>query len=165
MKAAAIAALALCAFAGTASAQEARAELLSRFTGTSRCVDIAQERGLPVPRMADCSKAPTQAWVLRRESGTPWDRLQTADNTDLCLDVIADGPNDRLWMGPCGNYGSQFWILKPASEGQGAVWLTNAFTGPQRCLEVINDGAANDTIRMKPCDVWSSQKWTFRPLP
>ena len=151
---------------GAALAQDsAPMQLLTRFTGGARCLDIADEPGRNRLVMADCADVRGQAWRLVHVNGTPWKRLQNAlSGPDLCLDVINDGRNNRVHMAPCANYSGQMWSMRAPLADPGALWLTNAFTEDDRCLDIINDGA-NDKLTITPCDTYSGQKWLMRPIP
>jgi hypothetical protein len=63
-------------------------------------------------------------------------------------------------MAPCGNFTGQEWDI--ISEG-GNSRLKTRFTGPSRCLDVINDGQ-NDKVQMASCGNFSGQLWSLTEL-
>jgi hypothetical protein len=59
-------------------------------------------------------------------------------------------------MAGCGNFSGQAWSLQQVSGD--AYTLRTAFTGGNRCLDIVNDGA-NDKLTMADCGNFSGQMW------
>lgn len=66
-------------------------------------------------------------------------------------------------MAPCGNFSGQKWLVE-SLKGGAYVELRTRFTGPGRCLDIVNDGR-NDRLRMAPCGNYSGQQWPIEPVP
>jgi len=79
-----------------------------------------------------------------------------------CLDVVNDGPRDRLNVVACGDFSGQLWTLQPSGM-PGHYKLQTMFTGAGRCLDVVNDGV-NDQVRMASCANVTGQYWELRWL-
>lgn len=78
----------------------------------------------------------------------------------MCLDLI-DGSN-RLALAACGARPGQLWHLVPS--GGDTFRLTSDAGGPNRCLDVINDGT-NDQVQLVPCANYSGQFWLTPSVP
>jgi hypothetical protein len=74
---------------------------------------------------------------------------------DLCLDLL-EGSN-RLTLAQCVDSPTQRW--RWVEGGGGTMRLTNVGTGPDRCVDVINDGA-NNQVHVIPCANYSGQFWS-----
>lgn len=72
----------------------------------------------------------------------------------LCLDLV-DGTN-RLAFARCGARPGQLWHLVQSGS---TTRLSNAAGGPDRCLDVINDGT-NNPLQLVACGNYSGQLWT-----
>lgn len=79
----------------------------TQFTGTNRCLDIANADQLI---MADCSDHSGQFWYLQPTQAPEFYRLQTQFmGVEKCLDH--DTNTNQLTAGDCINSSSQFWKI------------------------------------------------------
>ena len=65
-------------------------------------------------------------------------------------------------MADCGNYTGQVWFLVPTGTS-GVFQLRTEFTGPGKCLDIINDGQ-NNKPTMANCGNFTGQMWRTTPF-
>ena len=143
-----------------AKAEDVVFRLRSKFTGDTKCLDIANDGRNNQPTMAACGDAPGQMWTISLIGSTGQARLRTELTGDAkCLDIVNDGQNNQLIMATCGNFPGQRWLIAPTIV-PGSSRLRTVFTGDGKCLDVIKEGKGTALI-MTPCGNASGQMWSI----
>ncbi len=86
----------------------------------------------------------------------------TLTGSDICLDIISDGKNNRLTMAKCGNLPGQRWSMTANEKNPQVYRLQTPLTGIDQCLTLINDGKTNQVVMAK-CNNLPEQFWSVIP--
>lgn len=155
----------LMAAAGWSGAAGAQAmKLTNEFAGKGKCLDIVNDGKNNKLIMAKCEDVSGQAWEVETLKGEPYVRLKTEfTGPGKCLDIVNDGANDKVTMAPCGNFTGQFWSMtvQGGAGNKAHFRMTSKFTGPKRCLDIVNDGK-NNQLTMADCGDYTGQIWYGR---
>ncbi|MBL9020327.1 MAG: ricin-type beta-trefoil lectin domain protein [Myxococcales bacterium] len=139
-----------------------RYDFTSKWLGTSKCIGIlGNQLQLQTCSAPSSSAAAAQEWRLIPTDSLGYYRIKNRSlGYEACLDIIADGVNDKVRMSPCTNISGQFWRLAPTSDPT-YYQLKSMWLGTGKCLGIINDGV-NDKVRMETCANVSGQMWRRR---
>jgi hypothetical protein len=77
----------------------------NRFTGAKKCLEA---RGTSL-LMNDCNADPSQRWKVEADKYNKNYNRVSNGQTKMCVDIINDGQNNKLTLGPCGHYSGQQW--------------------------------------------------------
>ena len=141
--------------------------LSNLFTGAAKCVDIINNGANNPVTNVNCGQYTGQAWYTTAVPGHPgYYTLKNAfDGPNKCLDIVNDGADNTLIMNFCGNYSGQYWSV--TAFGMNSVVqfnkLRTLFTGPSKCLDIVNNGTDN-TLIMNPCGNFYGQFWMVLPF-
>lgn len=150
------------AFPVTGAHAQSYHRLSNLFTGTAKCVDIINDGANNKLTVVNCGNYSGQAWYTTAVSGHPgYYKIQNAfDGPNKCLDIVNDGIDNKLIMNSCGNYSGQYWAI--TTLGNNSVvqlnQLRTLFTGPSKCLDIVNNGTDNQVV-MNPCGNYWGQEW------
>jgi Ricin-type beta-trefoil lectin domain len=149
--------------ANEVNAQVKQNRLRNTLTGADSCLDIIEDGKNNRLAMTKCGNVAGQRWSMTASQKNPQVyQLQTPfTGVDKCLNIINDGENNKLTMATCSDLPGQLWSITPSKTIPGSssyYFVTNALTGANNCLNVVNDGR-NNRLTMAKCDNISGQSW------